>query len=126
MPAGHNSIARIIRYTTPLDDMIGGAVPSGTVLHDSVLVRISPVKPTMVLLEQGLETVKLFETELSWIAQDVRENDVLEVYEPFDSQFHDEQFRIISVRPPSLRANDPRSQVHVVLRRWEYAHTRQP
>lgn len=126
MPAGRNQIARLWRYSTPTDDEVGGALPSGTVLHENLLVRISPKTPTMALLEQGIETVKIFETAMSWIAQDVKENDILQVYEPYDSQYAGEEFRVISVRLPSMRPNDPRSQVQVTLRRWEGAHGRQP
>ena len=126
MAAGHNQIAKVWRYTTPLDDYIGGALPSGTVIHNDILVRISPKVPTMALLEQGLETVKLFETGVSWVAKDIEENDVIEVYAPYDSLYYGKQFRVISVRLPSLRPNDPRSQVQVIMRRWESAHTRQP
>ena len=125
MPAGANQIALLWRETTPLDDYIGGAVPSGTVLHDNLLVRISPKVPTMALLEQGLETVKLCDTTLSWIAKDVQENDVLEITAPYDSQYMGNKFRVVSARLPSLRANDPRSQVQVILRRYETAHSRQ-
>ena len=125
MPAGANQIAKLWRYSTPIDDYVGGALPTGTVIHESLFIRISPVVPTMALLEQGLETVKLFKTTLGWVAKDVLENDVLEVIEPYDSMYMGKMFRVISVQLPSLRANDPRSQVQVVLRRYEIAHSRQ-
>lgn len=126
MPAGHNQIAKVWRFTTPLDDYIGGALPSGTITHENILVRISPKVPTMALLEQGLETIKLFETSVSWVAKDIEENDIIEVFAPYDSIYYGEQFRVIATRFPSLRPNDPRSQVQVVMRRWEKAHARQP
>lgn len=122
MPAGHNQLARIYRYTYPQDDEIGGSVPSGTMIHDSILVRIEPVQPTMALLEQGLETVKLFRTAISYRAKDVKENDEVVVYEPIESFYYNQHFRIISVQHASLRPNDPRSQVVIVMRRREDAH----
>lgn len=126
MPAGFNQIARLWRYSTPFDDTVGGAVPIGTIIYENLLIRISPKMPTMALLEQGVETVKIYQTNLSWIAKDIKENDVLEVYEPYDSEYYSKKFRVIGVRHPSLRPNDHRSQVQVLLRRWDEAHTRQP
>lgn len=126
MPAGTNQLARIYRYTTPTDDIVGGSLPSGTMIHDSVLVRISPVKPTIALLEQGLETVKLFKTAVSYQASDLKENDEFLIYEPTESWYYQQRFRVVSVQHASLRPNDPRSQVVVLLRRWDDAHNRQP
>ena len=126
MPAGHNQLAKIYRYTNPNDDSIGGSLPSGTMIHDSVLVRISPINPTIALLEQGLETVKLFKTSVSYNAADLEENDEFLVYEPPESWYNQKRFRVIGVQHASLRPNDPRSQVVVTLRRWDTAHDRQP
>ena len=126
MTAGRNQIARWWTYTTPLDDVAGGAIPSGTIVNSSVLLRIEPLKPTMALLEQGVETVKLFQTDVSYVAKDIQENDVLEVVYPPESSYLNKMFRVISVQHPSLRPNDPRSQVLVILRRWDVAHNRQP
>ena len=125
MPAGFNQLARVWRFTYPTDDSVGGSLPSGTIIHDSLLVRIEPVQPTMVLLEQGLETVKLFKTAVSYIAKDIKENDEIVVYDPIESFYYNLHFRVISVQHASLRPNDPRSQVVVVMRRREDAHTLQ-
>lgn len=126
MPAGQNQLAKVYRYTNPNDDIIGGSLPSGTLIHDSVLVRISSIEPTMALVEQGLETPKLFRTAVSYVASDLKENDEFLIYEPIDSWYYQQRFRVISVRHASLRPNDPRSQVVTILRRWEDAHNRQP
>ena len=125
MPAGYNQLANVWRYTYPTDDDIGGSVPSGTIIHKSLLVRIEPLKPTTALLEQGLETVKLYQTSASYIALDIKENDELEVVEPAESWYINQHFRVISVQHPSLRPNDPRSQVQLIMRRRDEAHARQ-
>lgn len=125
MPAGKNQLVQVWRYTYPQDDNIGGSVPSGTMLYDSLLVRISPIKPTMALLEQGLETVKLFNTAISYRAKDIKENDEIVVYEPRESFYYNQHFRVISVQHASLRPNDPRSEVIIIMRRWEDAHVLQ-
>lgn len=126
MPAGQNQLAKIYRYTNINDDVVGGSLPSGTLLHNSVLVRISPIKPTIALLEQGLETVKLFQTSVSYVASDLKENDEFLIYEPIESKYYQNRFRVVSTQHPSLRPNDPRCQVIAILRRWDDAHNRQP
>jgi selenophosphate synthase len=122
MPAGYNAIAKILRYDYRDDDDIGGASPSGTVLLDSIWCRIEPIEPTMALLEQGLETVKLFRTTLDYNAKNVKENDELVVTAPIGSIYRDKAFRLISIQHSSLRADDPRSHVLVVMRRRDEAH----
>jgi hypothetical protein len=122
MPAGYNALAKILRYDYKDDDDIGGANPSGTVMLENVWCRIEPIEPTMALLEQGLETVKLFRTTLDYRAKNVIENDELVVTAPIGSIYRNKAFRLISVRPSSLRADDPRSQVLVVMRRRDEAH----
>lgn len=122
MPAGYNQLAKVWRYTFPDDDNIGGSLPSGTILHNSLLVRIEPVAPTVALLEQGLETVKLYRTSVSYVAKDIKENDELEIFEPTESWYCNQHFRVISVQHPSLRPNDPRGQVILTMRRREGAH----
>lgn len=126
MPAGTNYLVKIFRPTTPVDDIVGGAIPVDTLVHDHLLARIEARRPTMALLEQGLDTIKLFVADLSWIAKDTKENDLLYVFEPVDAPYAGLKFRIISVRLPSLRGNDPRSHVQVTLRRWSDNHTNQP
>lgn len=125
MPCGYNQLVKLITYSYPSDDPIGGSQPSGTLFLDSVLVRIEPMKPSTVLLEQGIETTKLFETTITYRAKGVKENDELLVYAPKESEYYDQHFRVVSVRHPSLRPNDPRGQIYLILKRFETAHANQ-
>jgi hypothetical protein len=122
MAAGHNALAKVLRYEFKDDDEIGGASPSGTVLLENIWCRIEPIEPTMALLEQGLETVKLFRTSLDYRAKSVSENDELVVTAPIGSIYRNKAFRLVSVQHSSLRADDPRSQVLVIMRRRHEAH----
>lgn len=125
-PPGMNLIVRIYRQSYPQDDSIGGAVPSGTVLFPRVWGRLQQETPTMVLLEQGVETVKLWMGVLTNDAKGVREHDILEVYEPPESPYYGEKFAIVSVEyMGGMRANDPRTQIRIVCKRREIAHTNQ-
>jgi hypothetical protein len=117
MPAGFNAVGKIIRYDYDPDDYAGGAMPSGTVLYDNVWCRIDAVKPTMVLLEQGVETTTLFQTRLSYKAKEVEENDEFVVTAPVGSVYENVKFRLISVQHTSMRSDDPRNQILVVMRK---------
>ena len=54
MTAGLDSRANIWRMTTLDDDEVGGAVVSGTVLHQNVHTRMNPQPREQLLLQQGL------------------------------------------------------------------------
>ena len=60
MVAGLNLVCRVWDFTYPNDDDVGGALPSGTVLHERVDARIQQNRPTQALLEQGIEDISTF------------------------------------------------------------------
>lgn len=104
------------------DDSIGGANPTGTIIYNNVEARIFVEKPTLALLEQGLETPKIFTANISALAVNVRENDIGEVVAPYNSWYFADKFRVIGVRHPSMGPSDPRGYVTLHMRRWEIAH----
>lgn len=126
MTAGFNNTGRIWRFTTPRDDDQGGAVPTGTVLYTPVFSRIASEKPTLALLEQGLETPEIFRATLSFTPYsstgtfDVQHNDQYEITAPRVSPFLNKRFVIIGVQHTSF--NDDRKYLKVTLRRLETAN----
>jgi hypothetical protein len=84
--AGLNLKGRVWRFTSSNDDSVGGARPTGTIMFEPVWSRIRSEKPTLALLEQGLETPELFTATLSYTAYsatgsfDVQHNDQYEIY----------------------------------------------
>lgn len=126
--AGLNLKGRIWRFTasTNNDDQ-GGAVPTGTILYEPVASRIRSEKPTLALLEQGLETPEIFTSILSYAAYsptgsfDVQHNDQYEVTHPPISPHYQKRFVIIGVRPVSY--SDDRRFLQVTLRRLETANS---
>ena len=126
MPAGLNIAGRIWRFTNPANDDQGGAVPTGTVLFSPVYSRIKSEKPTLALLEQGLETPEIFTAHLSYThfsptgSFDVQHNDVYQVTYPPVSPYYMKNFRIIGVRHQEF--NDDRRYLQVTLRRMETAN----
>lgn len=122
MTAGILSKGRIIRFSYPTDDEVGGAVPTGTVLYESVFARIFTEKPTLALLEQGLETPELFTAILTPGNIDLRHNDQYEELAPAISPYLNKKFVIISIQRPS-QLDKGRQYLRVVMRRFEEAHS---
>ena len=124
MTAGLNLQGNIIKFTYQDDDQ-GGAVPSGTVTYSPVFSRISSMKPTQALLEQGLITPEIYSAILSYAPPTgtffVDQNDQYEVTWPPISSYYGKKFVIIGVQPPSF--NDNRKYLLVTLRRLEVANS---
>lgn len=121
MTAGHNSKGRILRFTYPADDSVGGSVPSGTVLYDNVYARISEKRSTQALLEQGLETPSIFNAVFQPGNMDLESNMVYEdAYYPA-SPYYGKKFVIIGVHLPSLN-QDNRKYIAADMRRFDIAH----
>lgn len=127
MTAGLNIAGRIWRFTTPSDDSVGGAVPTGTILYSPVYSHITSEKPTLALLEQGLETPEIFSAIMSYTqfsptgSFNVQHNDQYEVTYPPVSQFYQKRFVIIGVQYPPM--NDARRFLIVTMRRLETANS---
>lgn len=120
--AGMNIKGRIWRYTADRnDDDQGGAVPTGTVLYDNIFSRIYTDRPTLVLLEQGLQTPEIYNAYFTYPpfsvtgAYDVQQNDQYEVTWPPISPFYQKKFVIIGVQYPTFM--DARHHLRVKLRR---------
>lgn len=124
--AGLNLKGRIWRFTNSSDDDQGGSVPTGTVLYEPVWLRIRSEKPTLALLEQGLETPEIFTGMISYTSYsptgtfDVQHNDQYEITFPPISRHYGKKFVIIGVRNTSF--DDDRRYLQVTLRRLETAN----
>jgi hypothetical protein len=121
-PAGLNQQGRLWRFTQDgNDDEVGGAVPSGTILKEPVWARISARKPTLALLEQGLEVPEIFDAVLSAGDYVLIHNDQLEITAPNLSPYLNKKFRVIGIQETSNF--DPRQYKLVTLRRLETANS---
>ena len=126
--AGLNLKGKIWRFTaaTNNDDQ-GGAVPTGQVLYDPVFSRIKSEKPTLALLEQGLETPEIFSAHFSYAPYsptgsfDVQHNDQYEITWPIISSFYGKKFVIIGVQHVDF--NDQRRYLQCTMRRLETANS---
>ena len=121
MTAGLLHVGHIIRFSYPADDSTGGALPTGTILYMPVHARIFTEKPTLALLEQGLETPELYSAVLEPGDMDLHHNDQFQVDAPNLSPYLNKKFVIVSIQTPSML--DSRKYMRVVMRRFEIAHT---
>lgn len=120
MSAGQVSRGVIWRFSYPQDDDQGGALPSGTILYQNVQARIFTEKPTLALLEQGLETPEMFAALLTPGTMILQHNDQYQELSPNISPYLNDKFVIISIQRPSQMDN--RKYLRVVMRRFEVAH----
>lgn len=122
MPAGMNRVCKIIRFSYPVDDVVGGAVPSGTVLYENVNVHIKAEKPTQALLEQGLDTPTIFSALMFAGNLDIQFNDQIEIAFPTTDWFFGKRFRVIGIQRSSNHPAQDRNQIRLVLKRWGESH----
>jgi hypothetical protein len=121
MVAGMDCKVRIWRLTDQDDDVVGGAVLSGTVQYANMYARLDAVPSEQLLVQQGLETTKTFTATLVPGTYDVRERDELEVTAPHDHIFYGNRFRIIEVRR-LFNPRNPNNYMVVTMERRIRAH----
>lgn len=122
MAAGVNLVVSVWTFGYPVDDSIGGAQPTGTVSYENIMARYEPVPPTIPLLEQGVETVKLFNFFVSRADIHIKENDELQIKAPLNHEYAGQFFRVVSVRPAGFHPSDNRGSIKLITRRREEAH----
>ena len=104
MTAGLNIRVNIWRMTEDSDDVVGGAMITGTVAYQDVYARLTLRRPSQMLLEQGLEVDKIGDLLLQGHNLTVYERDEIQVVWPLTHEFYGDKFRILGVQPSSRRA----------------------
>jgi len=131
MTAGLNVYFDIYRMQSSSDDEVGGAQITGTLLHERVPGRLTAQETEPLLLQQsgqGAEFSKIF---IARVKQkfpdglDVKEQDELELIEPYNHHYKGSRFRIIEEPTPSLHPSDRRGTLRMTVTRSEYAHANQ-
>jgi hypothetical protein len=122
MTAGLNLRCTVFRYTEGTDDIVGGAVVTGTAVYTNIQLRLEEQPVQQLLLQQGLETQKTFEGIVVPGTMIIKERDEIEVTYPIEDVRYGKRFRIINARPSSMNTRDPRSYITLTLVRSERAH----
>lgn len=115
MKAGNNLHVDIIRYSYPVDDEVGGALPSGTVIYPHVEARIQATVPIPAYAIQGLETSKIMTAEVYPGTLNIQEYDQLQVVSPPNSPYYGWNFRIDTVQRSNMHPGDPRAYILLTL-----------
>lgn len=124
MVAGLNIRVNVWRTNYASDDIVGGAVVTGTYVYNDVQARMQGNKPEQVLLQQGLETDRTFNMTLIPGTLDIRERDEIEVSQPIGNIYYGDKFRVRSVMY-SDNANDRGGYIMLALSRSVRAHEQQ-
>ena len=123
MPAGLNQVCQLLRFSNPQDDSVGGAVPSGTILYQNLDIRIKSEQPTLVLLEQGLQTPTIYTAMLHEGNIEIEHNDQVLITAPPMGFFYGKKFRVIGIQRSSNHPFQDRNAIRLRLRRWEESHS---
>ena len=115
MRAGNNVLVDIIRFDYPVDDEVGGALPSGTIVYSSVEGKIQAQTPIPVFAMQGQETNKIMTATLYPGNLNIMEYDQIQVKSPPNSPYYDWKFKIDTVQRSSKHPNDPRGIIICTL-----------
>ena len=122
MTAGNNLKVSIWRMTPGTDDYAGGVSITGSVVYSNLRARMQANPEEQVLLQQGLETLRTFNMEVTghW---SIRERDEAEITFPPNYPYIDNRFRVVGVRFSDF--NDARKYMILSLTRSMRAHTEQ-
>lgn len=115
MRAGNNLLAKFIRKSYPANDIVGGAVPSGTVIYENVQGRIQSATPIPAFAIQGVETNKIFIGMFFPGSMDIEEYDECEVTSPPNSPHFGVRYRIDTVQKPNYHPADPRGELILTM-----------
>lgn len=117
MSAGWNLRVEITQQGYEDDDVIGGAIYTGTVIQ-TLPARMQPLSRSLLTLEQGLEGAANFSVELPSRAR-VTENDHIKVVFPPTHSYYNQRFLVTEVQTTSMHPKDSRGYTRIVVRRVE-------
>lgn len=124
MTAGLNSLIQVWRINYDDDNVIGGAVVTGTPIN-TYYARIQAMPESQLLLQQGLETERTFTATIVPGSADIRERDEIEVIDPYDNVYHGARFRVRGVSYSTHSTRDPRNYMLLTLSRVVRSRARQ-
>lgn len=125
MIAGSNCRIDIWRIISDDDDVVGGSVNTGSLQYQNVHARFQSDREDMLILQQGLETIRTFTFTVFPASMDIYERDEIEICQPTDHKYYGKRFRIMSVRYSDFNQRDPRNYIILHATRSVKAHERQ-
>lgn len=120
MTAGYNLHVAVWRIENDADDLIGGAQPTGTCLGTRIPARFTPARASMILAQQGIEAIKVWQVELPYKVT-LKEHDELQIVQPKRHRFYGKRFLVTEVTDSSMHPADSRAYQTVTVKRAERA-----
>jgi hypothetical protein len=122
MAAGLVVKARIWREFNLTDDVIGGAVRSGTIAYEDISCRVEQMKPNDRLIQEGYQIGKYAQVECVPSTLLIYENDEFEITYPAKHRYYGHKWRVDAVQYPNMFADESRGILLLTLSHKEYAH----
>lgn len=122
MVLGLNVKCLIRKISEDDDDLTGGAMPTGTVVHENIGARIQQQKEEQILVQQGYEINKQFTAIIQPVTLDIDERYELEVTAPTNYYLYNKPMRVVNVRQADFVAADGRNYIILTLTRSHKAH----
>ena len=124
MPAGMTCRGRIWKIDYDDDDVVGGAMITGSVAYSNVPARIEANPQEQLLMQQqGLETVRTFNALIVIPGSpDVQERYEFEVTAPVHHSYYGVRFRIVGVQYSSMDRYNPNNYIRLSMTREVRSH----
>ena len=121
MTAGLVLSGDIWEYSFVDDDEVGGAVPSGTIVYESVQMRLQNSRNSIDLTIQGFEASKYFSAVLQPRPgmNLVERKHFFQPTSPPNSRYYLKMFRIVNIQESNFHPSDPRRYLILNLERVE-------
>ena len=119
MPAGMDVQTTIIRMNQVADDDVGGAVLTGTAVYECVATTLQEMPPSMLLLQQGIETKKMGRALVRPATMIIVERDEWLITAPSYHPYLDTRWRIIKVNYPQMPISRKISLIQLTLERYQ-------
>ena len=123
MTAGLNMRVKVWRINYGADDIVGGAVTTGSIVYSDLDGRLQANMPSQLLLQQGLETIRTFLLLLRPGTLIINERDEVENTYPTNHRYYGQRFRVRGVLDTNFHPSDSRSYVLLNVTRSEEAHS---
>ena len=122
MVSGLNVCGLIRKISQDTDDDSGGAMITGTVVHERVPARIQQQPEEQLLLQQGAEIRKSFSAIIAPVTLDIDERYEFEITSPTNYYLYGKPLRVVNVRQSDFPPGDSRNYILLTLVRSHKAH----
>ena len=126
MVAGFNIKVRVWRVSfANADDVVGGAVVTGTYAYSNVQARLHEMPVDHVFFQQGIEVTKSFRMMVKPSTLMIYDRDEVEVTWPPGHRFYGDRFRVMGDAYTNFHPREDRGYLILDLTRSVRAHANQ-